>query len=46
MTITIDDWCLLCQVMAIGFIIGLIVGDVCDKCDPLHWKYWENKRDE
>lgn len=38
-SISLENWCLVCDLLAIGFCIGLIVGDVCDKCDPIHWKY-------
>lgn len=39
----IDDWVLLCQILAIGFVLGLIFGDFLDVRDPVSWKYWDRQ---
>lgn len=26
------------QILVIGFVLGMLLGDMLDKIDPLHWK--------
>lgn len=26
------------QILVIGFVLGMLLGDCLDKIDPLHWK--------
>jgi hypothetical protein len=36
---SIDTWVFGLQLVSLGFIAGLILGDFLDKMDPFHWKY-------
>jgi hypothetical protein len=35
----LDTWVFGLQLVSLGFIAGLILGDFLDKMDPFHWKY-------
>lgn len=35
---TLDLWTAGLQLLAIGFVLGLLLGDMLDKIDPLSWK--------
>ena len=36
---SLETWTTGLQLVSLGFIAGLILGDWLDKQDPLHWKY-------
>lgn len=33
------------QILALGFALGMLLGDMLDKIDPLHWKSVVRKAD-
>ena len=42
---SIETWTTGLQLVALGFIAGLLIGDWCDKHDELHWKYYVRLRE-